>query len=48
MTWVRKIIGRLTLLTMVAADLDGFCHALQRDLHEITAVRSARAFEVWA
>lgn len=48
MTWVRKIFGRLTLLTMVTADLDGFCLALQRDLHEITAVRSARVFKVYA
>ena len=31
---------------MVAADLDGFCLALQRDLHEITTVRNARAFKV--
>lgn len=31
---------------MVAADLDGFCLALQRDLHEITAVRSARVFKI--
>jgi hypothetical protein len=26
-------------MTLATADLDGFCLALQRELHEITAVR---------
>lgn len=48
MILVRKLVGRLTLLTMVTTDLDGFCFTLQRELHEITAVRSARVFKFCA
>ena len=34
-------------MTPAAADLDGFCLALQRELHEITAVRCARVVKVY-